>query len=62
MVYKDRNKNIVKVSSDSKFVLDELTQTVTIISVEGMITIPILTYGMNNEEGVFCILDYYNYD
>jgi len=62
MIYKDKNKKVVNFSGDSKCIIDELSNTVTIISVEGLTIIPILTYGMNNEEGVFCILDFYIYE
>jgi len=62
MIYKDRNKKVVNFSEDSKCIIDKLSNTVTIISVEGLTIIPILTYGMNNEEGVFCILDFYIYE
>lgn len=62
MIYKDKNKKVVNFAEDSKCMIDKISNTVTIISVEGLTIIPILTYGMNNEEGVFCILDFYIYE
>jgi hypothetical protein len=62
MKYKDRARKDVSVPNGTKCVLDNDTNTVTFISVQGMTTIPILTMGMSKEEGVFCILDFYDYE
>jgi len=62
MKYKDRVRKDVNVPNGTKCVLDDVTNTVTFISVQGLTVIPILTMGMSDEEGVFCILDFYNYE
>jgi hypothetical protein len=53
MIFKNRNKKTI----DSKCVLDKLNNQVHILTQDSIISIPVLTWGMNPVEGVFCILN-----